>query len=338
MKGIIRLKGGSGSGNFGHLGRPGEVGGSSSAQSDLDITAYASKKYDALRSKGAYKRALNRVAEVWRQRYPDKSDDDINKAADQIVSAMDLGEKEFDWYNTKYDLGFSDAQKKDFIKYSEYVQRAVDRTIFKVHDKLTYHNPDNDFAIPNVDGASEWYANVSAARVGLVGNNVQDAVGEINKFGITVGIPEGWENEPALHTALSNLVHVLNNEPVVADVASRNLRRIRFDAWSGDTFLARAMGDSIDVNLSSSWIDNKFFGTGPGTWVHEIGHISENDIPYSSWHNLFTSGNRASSYSWKSPSESYAESFTAYIANREAFEDWMPDKIKFFDDLYGGVK
>jgi len=90
MKAVIRLKGGPGSGNRGHSGRPGKVGGSS--EGSIFPAEHArdfAEKYRKLNNKYAtlFTKAFNAVgARMWRDDYAHKIPvDAVDYIADQIT-------------------------------------------------------------------------------------------------------------------------------------------------------------------------------------------------------------------------------------------------------------
>jgi hypothetical protein len=340
MKARVVWKGGPGSGNFGHFGRLGKVGGSIGREaysSETKISKYLVEWSDELRTRGPYKQLRDVVAAKMRSKFPNASEEELSNSTRSVLDAMSIDAERFDYYDRKYDLGIDENLRSRFVEHNGFIDREIERRQYTMHRMMTVKNQKFGDPVVSVDAPESWEHSVWSEKVGLVGSSVDDAIAVINKHGVTVGIDNGYENDPNVHDAISTLSHVLDKEPVVRDVFERNARRVRFISRPNESFSARAMGTEIEVNLSPSWY-GKYGGTSGNTWVHEIGHLSERDSDYVSWTKMFTAGMHASLYSWKSPSESYAEAFTAYVTNRAAYENAMPEKMKFFDDLYGSVK
>ncbi|MFA5035711.1 MAG: hypothetical protein WC479_00850 [Candidatus Izemoplasmatales bacterium] len=328
---IVVLKGGIGSGHFGHRGRPGEVGGSLPRGSSVRVIMQT--KVD-----------IGKLSYIVTQSYSDcrNIQDEYSKylqskgiseeVADQTAQYITLGNPEeldylyrnADWYTEEIKL----ESHKYVQKYND-AELAAKRNIYLWRVKWTIKDKEG-YSTDMVPVPPEYFHKVGMKYVTdtNVVPNIENAAHILyDKYGIMTHrlVPEGMSQETS-DRLLSDVVKLANYDPRIDTILkSGALRAIIYDKSDG----AAASVTGRDIR-----IHNERYGSSPSAFIHELGHILDDSRFYREdkssdksrdiLHNeIFNKGMRPSMYAFTNTMEDYAESFVNLIVgtNYEKLKD-----------------
>lgn len=324
----LRLKGGKGSGHWGHKGRVAthERGGSvPGGGAGYNLGGYL----HAIR-RGVPQPARAALTQGILNAKPNADENDI----DMYIDVMALDEERFDYYTSKLGMENTAELKKQFFAERAEMDKAELRAKLRVEEQYTYMSEGGTRADSMAYcGDGLW----DAAKAGLVGNNLQDVEAELyKKYKISVQYDIDVDPDIA-HNELSMLANMLAADKRLGDVATRCTRRIVYDAQPyGSTAAMSSTGDRILVH------PNRFASSyhWPTTWIHEIGHTLEYSLDDVGkiFDAGFGIGKTVSTYARINPQEDFAETFVSVISNDPGPRSWEEGKHAFVDATIGGVQ
>lgn len=324
---IGRLKGGIGSGHFGHKGRLGHQGGSLPKDSSMSADADVGKLSYIVNQ--SYTESRNIQDEY--SRYL-QSKGVSEETADQTAQYITLGnsdELDYLYRNTNW---YTEEVR---LKSHEYVQKyndselAAKRNIYLWQAKWTVKDKEG-YSTDLVPVSPEYFHKVGMKYVTDTESvpNIEDAANILyDKYGIMTHrmVPEGMSQETC-DRLLSDIVKLANYDTRIDTILkSGALRAIIYDKSDG----AAASVTGRDIR-----IHNERYGSSPSAFIHELGHILDDSRFYREdksgdksrdiLHNeIFNKGMRPSMYAFTNTMEDYAESFVNLIVgtNYEQLKD-----------------
>lgn len=321
-------KGGPGSGNWGHRGRPGKRGGSvPGGGAAANLHRYILNKRASLETPVA-----GQIREQILAHRPDLNDHQV----DMFMGVISMDRERFAQYAEKvgYDPGLSDS----FFKEVREADTEMERLRLAIKDQATYHfegRSGRKIIAPMVHTPDSVYDKL----VPIVGENASEVMGILkDKHGVSVSINTTIAEEK-VHEQLSRLSNALDQFPVLGKIFRAQGGRVRYETRPSYKPTANA---SWDNSKGAIMIWNTVGGDDwpifPSVWVHELGHAAENYANPRELGRLFGRGRMVSSYAWTNGSEDFAETFTAYILGDQgplSFVD--PSKIQLIQDALGKV-
>ncbi len=319
----VAKKGGPGSGNFGHAGRPGLVGGSAPTAPDLDALAQGPsldiEKYaNTLRQKFPHpvREALRQHIRPWlvklrAEQGKTPTEEEYHHDEDQMLDVMGLDAERFKFYARKVGMPISDEALGDmaqqFFDEDQGAQRAVERAAWAVRDSNTALRATNgngplaltEWAQPPTVQLHEANAAAAWERVG-------------RDLGIRITVQPGVQvSEAILHRDASDLLYVAERFPAIRTLLNAHCKQVVYSATKlgvNSDAPASAEYERIVLHPASAWYD----AVDSATWLHEIGHLAEARLPGGHYtENGFGLGARATSYAWRNVFEDFAETFAA---------------------------
>ena len=314
---IGRLKGGIGSGHFGHRGRLGHQGGSLPKNSSMSADADVGKLSYIVNQSYTESRNIQDEYSKYLQ-----SKGVSEETADQTTQYITLGnsdELDYLYRNTNW---YTEEVR---LKSHEYVQKyndselAAKRNIYLWQAKWTIKGKEG-YSTDMVPVSPEYFHKVGMKYVTDTNSvpNIEDAAHILyDKYGIMTHrmVPEGMSQETC-DRLLSDIVKLANYDTRIDTILkSGALRAIIYDKSDG----AAASVTGRDIR-----IHNERYGSSPSAFIHELGHILDDSRFYREdksgdksrdiLHNeIFNKGMRPSMYAFTNTMEDYAESFVNLI-------------------------
>lgn len=297
------LKGGPGSGHFGHRGRPGLRGGSlPGGGAASNIHAWMAAKRRGLPAPVRQK-IRDRIKEV----KPGATDDEC----DMYIDVMGLDRKRFRRYAEV--LGLDPSMEDEFFKEQEQLDSHMAREMLRVQDAATYKSGSGHPELM-ATMSDDMYARVTA----VVGKDASEVVSKLyDRYGVTVDIRRKVDDD-TVHQEMSWLYNLAESDPVLGKVLSTRVKKVVYDKRpSRSTAAMQWRPDGLyiypDVHTAANIL-------------HELGHAYEDASRFDSIKSGFGRGRTVSSYAWTNYSEDFAETFVAVVGGRTGYRDWVPDK------------
>lgn len=299
----IVLKGGPGSGHYGHRGRPGIRGGSlpgGGAASNIHAWMTAKRR-------GLPAPVRQEIRDKIREVKPDATDDEC----DMYLDVLGLDRERFRVYAEK--LGLDPSMEDEFFEEQKQIETTMAREMLRVQDAATYKSS---------SGHPEPFASVddsTYARVHrLVGNDASEVVGKLHtRYNVSVDV-ECDVDDGTVHQEMSWLYNLAESNPVLAKVLSTRVRRVVYAERPPHSTAAMQMRhDGLYIYPDFHTATNI---------LHELGHAYEEASGFDPVGSGFGKGRMVSSYAWTNYTEDFAETFVAVMGGHKAYRDWIPDK------------
>ena len=309
----VVVKGGPGSGNFGHAGRPGQVGGSAPGE-------------------GEGGDARGQVEAAVRRQFPDAAQAEITETAQQYLDVMSLSREHFLKYAGK--LGIKDAETLA----DEFFAGEKERERKRLQEKW-----EREIAgIPDhPDGGKFIHAGLSSEMQAIANKPRPErtvaAMAETlrSKYGVELRNTNGTD-EARIKAEVGALLNIADNSPAVAYILKDKAKFIdyRDRRAPGSTATAEwidATTSGINVYPASDFVKANDGVMPAGTWVHELGHGAEKYMDLQEWIPISNRDQRrVSMYAWSNEFEDFAETFTMLYGGHAATADrWVPERAKF---------
>ena len=312
---IIKLKGGKGSGYFGHAGRPGKQGGSAprnkipeySPENPMDYMNY-------LENSAPLRRKL--ISSIISKLNYDESE--ANVLADVMVDNLE----NFVKYSERFGLDFS----LDLYEKLHEEQKSIERDFEAAKYRYRYDN-----TIVNSEGYKSTLVTVipdGKNSVQLFGKNYIDAKNELEKYPIHVSAYNF--QDVAVHEMISSVLTTANKLQEVDMLLRKGvLKSISYDPNDKRVPNAIAFEESMNIVFR----DGNYVRD-PDIFLHELGHSVKDFIVNKGfaidrpWRESL-SKSRVSSYAWTNDEEDFAETFCAYLSKDPKYVENKDMKNKF---------
>lgn len=314
----IRRKGGPGSGNWGHSGRPGQVGGSAPGTGGkiFKKEAYLAKKREWMRSNSPRKQLEAMIIKA----KPSYSKEDAEMMADIML----LGRDRFDNYADKIGLKVPQDFKDQVFTGDKAIDRAIAKLKYELEDEACFVMPDgNRFNV--MTGPKDFEHMVYGDRdTSKPIPNVQSKLA--NEFGVTVLYGEN-DSKLVVDQDMSRLYDVAKAYPVVGKLLQGTKIRYTDAIPEHPTATAswRANTNTIEVHRGNM----RPFGT---VWIHELMHKADSLYSDNRITKIFGFGRTASWYANMNFSEDFAETATAYVLGYP-MQSWLGAKWSYVANI-----
>jgi hypothetical protein len=310
----LRRKGGPGSGNWGHSGRPGMVGGSAPGTGGriFKKEAYLAKKRAWLISNSPRKQLEAAIASV----NPDLDD----KAIQTISDVMLLDRKRFDYYKDKFNVPVDSAFASKMFAADYDIDRSIAQLRWDIEDEATYKDPVTGEKFCNMLGSDAFNKKFGNVNVPNVTQKLA------REYGVDVR-REAKDVEQS-QKDLSSLYAIAKSHPVVGKMLAG--KKVIYED-SNPTRPSASASFDISRNAIIIYRSSPYKPTGDysATWIHELVHsIEPSGKGFTA---LFGKGRTASLYGNMNYSEDFAEIGTAYILGYQM--NWIGKKWKYVGDI-----
>ena len=310
-----RRKGGPGSGNWGHAGRPGQVGGSAPGGG----AAYAREKYLKAIRDGYPRPVRDEIAKSIQAIRPDATEDQV----DMYLDVMAMDRERFLYYGNKIGLDNPERAADAYFAENEAMEKDVLRRRLAMEDAATFSTRGQPQ--DQLDAYGKIWDGYRKVRKGTA----QELAGIIKeRFGVEFQNDSGVSDE-FIRKHASHILNVADAHPAIAKILKEQVKRIQYtENPRGDTAAA-------EWNLLDTVKVYQHDFAGPGLFVHELGHAAEAYAGSLTELNAmgFGRGRTATAYGWKNHHEDWAEWFVSVIDNEPGIAAWEPAKFAHVRDL-----
>jgi hypothetical protein len=307
---VVTEKGGPGSGNWAHRGRPGLRGGS---MAGMGGAAYALAQYTQAK-RGSFETPVgNQIRDAIRNGRPDLDENQV----EDLMGIISLDREYFDRYADRF--GYPAGLGDTFIKEVKDNDRRALRLQHEIKQRATYKWTD--------DEVKDWEA-LNDRLSKPVGTNSRDVIGKLEDRGIRVDV-NADVTEGRLHSQLSQLENSLKEYPVLGNILRDRGGRVEFrEPRPGGTAEATWNEDRVTIyNKTDSYVT-------PSTWVHEILHGADAYTDARERDKVFGRGKQPTSYGWMNFNESWAETAMMVVMGQSGPMKWVePGKVKMVQDV-----
>lgn len=337
-KQILVLRGGPGSGNWGHSGRPGKLGGSgkggglsligSNREASHKERKQAAAKFKQAAGGGDIDRYLaerrTQLSKISPLKKALKAQGLSESDSFAYMDVMTLSEDHFDRYGQKLGLKNLSELKEATFDQQAFLDRDIAATRWELQKRNTVKFGESRSVFGDIDDLPS------------VGKSADEATSILrDKYGVRVLIDEGVSPD-RVHRDISRLIRSGDKYSPVAETLNQKVKAVHFrkeSRYPGHTAVADFEIDKINVWTSNHGEMNAY------TWVHEVGHGAEGFIRIGQIGKVFDRGKRPTMYAWGNPSENFAETFTMMVSgtgNRNTIKREMAEQYNLITEGVNG--
>jgi len=248
-------KGGPGSGNWGHAGRPGQVGGSAPGGG----AAYAREKYLKTIRDGYPRPVRDEIAAKVQALRPDATGHQVY----MYLDVMSMDQERFLYYAEKIGMKNPKQAMEAYFAENDAVEKDVMRRRWALEEAATYSQKgQSKEALAAYGEIWDRYHDVREGTATELTSALKD------RYGVTIQNDSGVSDE-TIRTHASYLLNLADAHPAIGAILKEQVETIRYkDRRPGETTTASWQFGAVEVK------DPKY--TGPAVLAHELGYAADN--------------------------------------------------------------